>query len=203
MKKIIRIVLQLVLPIAAGCILITGCAVQRPESATIFDLGPARPASAAPALPAISVAEISTPSWLDRPLMYYRLNYQNDQQPRAYAHSRWSMPPAQLLAQRLKVHIAQAGGVVLSASDGALNVPVLRIEADDFTQTFDAPEQSVGRVALRASLFKGRVLVAQKSFSSQTPAASADARGGARALAAASDAAIADMMQWLASLPQK
>lgn len=195
--------LQMIFALAAGGMLLAGCALPRPESAALFDLGPARPAATAPLLPAISVAEVSAPSWFDRPLMYYRLSYQNDQQPRAYAQSRWTMSPAQLLTQRLKTRIAQAGGVVLPASDGALDVPVLRIEADDFTQAFDTPGHSVGRVALRASLFRGRRLVAQKTFSNQAPAPSADASGGARALAAASDAAIADLLQWLASVPQK
>lgn len=196
MKKTI----QMMLALFATGVLLAGCALPRPESATLYDLGPLRPLAAAPALPAMSVADVAAPGWLDRPLMFYRLNYQDGQQPRAYAHSRWIMPPAQMIAQRVKARIAQAGGTVLPASDGALNLPLLRIEADDFTQVFDAPGRSVGRVALRASLFKGRVLVAQKSFVGEAPAPSADAGGGARALAAAGDAAIAEMMQWLASL---
>jgi cholesterol transport system auxiliary component len=111
------------------------------------------------------------------------------------------MPPTQLFAQRLKSRIAQAGGAALPASDGAANVPVLRIEADDFMQIFDAPGQSNAHVGLRAALFNGRTLVAQKAFAKQAPAPSPDAAGGARALAAASDAIITDMMTWLASVP--
>ncbi|HJW55353.1 MAG TPA: ABC-type transport auxiliary lipoprotein family protein [Burkholderiaceae bacterium] len=203
MKKTI----QMILALAAACALLAGCAIQRPESATLYDLGPARPMTAAPSLatslPAISMADVAAPGWLDRPLMFYRLDYQNDQQPRTYAQSRWLTPPTQMLTQRVKMRIAQAGGVVLPASDGAANMPLLRIEADDFMQVFDAPGHSVGRVALRASLFKGRALVAQRSFRSQVPASQADAGGGARALAAASDAAIAELMQWLATLPLK
>jgi cholesterol transport system auxiliary component len=113
------------------------------------------------------------------------------------------MPPAQLIAQRLKSRIAQAGGVALSAADGAIGVPVLHIDVDDFTQTFDAPGHSMGMVALRASTFNGQVLIAQKTFSRQAPAPTPDAEGGARALAQASDEAIADVMQWLATLQQK
>lgn len=188
--------------LAATVAALGGCALQRGESATLYDLGPLKPATL-PALPAIGVAEVAVPPWLDRSLMFFRLNYQNEQQPRPYAHSRWVMPPAQLIAQRLKSRIAHAGGVALSASDGALNVPVLRIEVEDFTQSFHAPGESVGQVAWRASLFRGRSLVAQKVFSQKAPAPSGDADGGARALAAASDAAIADMMQWLAAQPLK
>jgi cholesterol transport system auxiliary component len=196
MKKLFPILLVL---------LLAGCAVTRQESSTLFDLGPLRMQSGTPlpALDPVSIAEIAVPTWLDRPLMFYRMNYANDQQPHSYAHSRWTMPPAQLIAQRLKSRIAQAGGVALSAADGAIGVPVLHIDVDDFTQTFDAPGHSAGMVALRASAFNGPVLIAQQTFSRQAPAPTPDAEGGARALAQASDDAIADVMQWLATLQQK
>ena len=80
MKKTIQIILAL---FATG-ILLAGCAMQKTESAALFDLGPVQPSANAPALPAMSVADVTAPSWLDRPLMFYRLNYQNDQQPRAF-----------------------------------------------------------------------------------------------------------------------
>jgi cholesterol transport system auxiliary component len=135
--------------------------------------------------------------------MFFRLNYANEQQPRPYAGSRWSMPPGQLFTQRLKSRIGQAGGTVLPASAGAADMPLLRIEVDDFTQFFDNPAQSSGRIALRASLMQGRRLIAQKTFVGQAPALTADASGGARALAEASDAIITEMMVWLAGLPLK
>jgi cholesterol transport system auxiliary component len=186
-------------------LLLAGCAVARPESPELFDLGPLRPAQGTtlPALAPVSIAEIGVPTWLDRPLMFYRLNYANDQQAHTYAHSRWVMPPAQLIAQRLKARIAQAGGAALSASDGALGVPVLRIDVDDFTQVFEAPGRSVGKVVLRTSAFDGQQLIAQKTFSRQAPAPTPDAEGGARAMARASDDAIADMVRWVATLPLK
>ena len=191
---------------SAALILTAGCTLPRPESATLYDLGPLRadaPAPALPALPPISVAYMVSTGWLARPLMYYRLNYENDRTPRSYAHARWTMPPAQLIAQRLKWRITQAGGTALSAADGAMDVPVLRIEADDFTQHFDAPGQSIGQVVLRASVFRGRTLLGQKTFAKQAPAPTADAEGGTRALSAACDNAITDMMKWLAGLPLK
>jgi len=191
--------------------LLSACSVvSRPESAALYDLGPLRTkaampstGNALPALPPISVAEITVPNWLDRPTIYYRLNYANEQQPRPYTQARWTMPPAQLLLQHLKARIAQAGGAVLSPSDGANNVPVLRVEVDDFTQSFLTPGQSIGKVGLRASVFKGRNLLAQRSFNREAPAPTADAEGGVRALAGASDDAIVDMMMWLATLDLK
>jgi cholesterol transport system auxiliary component len=216
MKKLLSFSIALLLAIGAAGL--TGCAT-RADPATLYDLGPlwaeaggnvtagtggttAPGAAAASArLPALSVAEVNAPAWLDSSLMFFRLNYANDQQPRAYANSRWTMAPAQLFGQRLKSRLAQAGGIVLPAADGAANVPLLRIEADDFTQTFDSPAHSNAQIALRATVFNARTMTAQKTFVKQVPAPSADAAGGARALAEASDALIADMIAWLAALP--
>lgn len=185
-------------------VLLAGCASEAPRT-TLLDLGPQRTqaAIAASNLPAISVADIQAPAWLDSQLMYYRLDYANDLQPRAYAGSRWTMPPAQLFAQRFKSSLSRNGGVVIAAADGAINVPILRLEADEFSQHFESAGKSYGEVAIRASLFDGRVLRAQKMFVQRIPATSADAQGGAAALAAASDAVILDMSTWLANLPPK
>lgn len=186
-----------------ACLALAGCAT-RSEPPALYDLGPLRATSALPfALPPISVAEVNAPAWLDSPAMFFRLSYANDQQPRPYASSRWAMPPAQLFGQRVKARLAQAGGVVLSATDGAANAALLRIETDEFMQRFDRPGHSVAHVSARASVFNGRALLAQKTFDRQAPAPSADAPGGARALADASDAVISDMMTWLATLPLK
>jgi len=193
---------------ALACTLaLSACAiVGKTEPAALYDLGPLHAQTGAaplPALPPVSVAGVQVPVWLDSSMMFYRLHYANAQQPRPYSQARWTMTPAQLLTQHVKARIAQAGGVALPASDGALEVPVLRIEADDFTQHFASPTESAGRVALRASLFRGRSLVAQKSFHRQVPAPSADAGGGAAALAAASEGVIADIILWLHGLPLK
>ncbi len=202
MKK--NLVAIVALPLLCSVLLLAGCTVQsnRLSSATLYDLGPL-PAVTAPAGPAISisVADVTPSAWLDSPLMFYRLAYANDQQPRAYAQHRWVMQPTQLFSQRLKGRITQAGGVAASAVDGPTNLSLLRLEADDFSHVFDTPEQSYGSVALRASVYHGRTLVAQKTFTTRTPAPSGDAEGGARSLAAASDKTITDMIAWLATLP--
>lgn len=205
MTRLTHAVLSLLL--AAGSILVAGCAAGRPEAAAMYDLGPMAPirteAVPVPSLPPISIAEVQVPAWLDSTMIFFRLNYANNQQVRPYAQARWTMTPAQLLAQRLKSRIAQAGGIALSAADGATNVSMLRIEADDFTQAFETPEKSSGQVALRASVFKGRTLVAQKTFMKRAPSPSPDAAGGANALAAASDAVLIELINWLGTLPLK
>jgi cholesterol transport system auxiliary component len=184
--------------------LVAGCA-SKVDAPTQYDLGllPPAAATAAPALPAVSVADVNAPAWLDNNMMYFRLAYANQLQPRPYAASRWTMPPAQLFQQRLKSRLAQAGGTVLAMSDAALNIPLLRIDMDDFTQTFDTPSHSLATLQVRASLFNGRTLLAQKSFSRQAATPSADAAGAASAFVAANDGVIDDLMSWLATVAPK
>lgn len=189
-------------------LLLAGCASNPPASMDLYDLGPVhsvrtQQVTGSTQLPAISVADIQAPAWMDSQMMFYRLDYANDLQPRPYSASKWTMPPAQLFEQRLKSVLARSGGVVVSASDGAINLPILHLAADDFSQSFESAGQSSVHVAIRASLFDGRVLRAQKMFIKRMPAASADAKGGAAALAAASDAIISEVGTWLATLPPK
>jgi cholesterol transport system auxiliary component len=179
---------------------LAACAI-RPAPPSLYDLGPlphATTQSPAPTLPALSVADVQAPAWLDEQHMFYRLEYINALQPHAYAGSRWTMTPAALVTQRLRSRIAQAGGVVATPADGA-SLPVLRVELDDFSQIFPDAQHSHARVALRASLVRGRMLLAQRSVARDMPAPSADADGGAAAMSAATDAAIDEIIAWLAS----
>ena len=178
--------------------LLAACSAPRTTETTLYDFGPLSAASVpAGAPPALSVADTSAPAWLEGTGMVYRLNYANPQQMHSYAQNRWTMAPARLFEQRLKARLAQAGGKIAAASDGAVNLPVLRLDLDDFSQVFDTSEQSVAIITVRASLWHGRTLSAQQTFTRKMPAASANAAGGAAAMAAASDAIIADMTQWL------
>ncbi|ABR90519.1 ABC-type uncharacterized transport system, auxiliary component [Janthinobacterium sp. Marseille] len=202
MKLTRRLLIALAL---AGSALLTGCAGNAP-ALTLYDLGPLQAQKTDTTvnnLPALSIAEVAAPSWLDTQMMFYRLNYANNQQPRPYAGSQWAMPPAQLLEQRLKARLSQAGGIVVPADNGAANLPILRIEVDDFSQSFDSAQHSTINIAMRASLFDGRNLRAQKMFSRQLPTVSADAQGGAAALASASDAIINEIAVWLSTVPTK
>ncbi|MES2831965.1 MAG: ABC-type transport auxiliary lipoprotein family protein [Pseudomonadota bacterium] len=194
--------------VLASAALLTACGTTGTKQLTTYDLGPLAPPSALPPSSAtvvqpLTVAEVTSASWLDSQLMLYRLDYANQLQPRPYAASRWSMPPPQLLGQRIKARLAQNGGVVLSGTDGAVDVPLLRVEAVDFSQRFGSPTQSEVYVGLRATVLNGRILVAQKSFDRRKPALTPDAAGAAQALAETTDLVIADMMLWLAALPVK
>lgn len=197
------LVRRFLLPAAIVASVFAGGCANRPPSPVLYDLGPpqALPPSVRQAdLPAIALTDPRSPSWLSSPLIYYRLLYANDRQPRPYAESRWIMPPAQLFRQRLASQIASAGGIVTSARDSGPTLPVLQMELDDFSHVFTSAQTSSARVSIRASVFDGRKLSAQRTFVQARPAPTSDANGGVTALSQASDAAIADMLQWLSTL---
>ncbi|MFL6675948.1 MAG: ABC-type transport auxiliary lipoprotein family protein [Massilia sp.] len=196
----------------AAAALLGGCASKGGQPNTLFDFGPAAGpiAQAAPAadppapLPALVVSDVTGPAALDNERMFYRLNYADAMQARSYANSRWTANPLQMVTQRFKARIAQSGVKVLAVTDAAIGVPILRVEVDDFVHAFSSPGQSEGQLVLRASLFQGHTLLDQKIFSRSTPAGSLDAAGGARALAASTDAVAADIVAWLATVaPRK
>ena len=191
--------------------LLSACATSEKSALTSYDLGPLNQAGNAQTqthlkslgLPTISLAEVDSPAWLDSRHMMYRLSYSNDQQAHAYASNQWTMTPAQLFQQRLTTRLSYAGAGIVSAADGALNLPVLHIALDDFSQVFTSAAENHAHITVRASLLDGRNLVAQKMFETQISSSSADAQGGARALAQASDAVIDQIAGWLSKLPTK
>jgi cholesterol transport system auxiliary component len=183
-----------------------GCALLNPEKRdppVMFDLGPARAYSANPhAIDAtFLIPPVSASPWLDNTGILYRLAYQDASRPDAYAQNRWVMTPALLLTERLRARFAGASRGVLTAQDGAKADYALRIELEDFSQTFDAAQSSKASVRLRASLIDlaTRALHAQKSFSMERPAAP-NAPGAAQSLAAASDAVVEDLVAWSATV---
>lgn len=197
--------LMLIAAVAAAAQL-TGCASSKGTPNTTYDFGPARTvASTAPsgALGALVVTDVTGSASYDSERIFYRLNYADPLQARSYANSRWSTTPLQMVTQRFKTRLAQAGAKVLSTSDASTGVAILRVDMDDFIHSFTSASSSEGEVAVRVSLFRGHQLIDQKSFRRTTPAATADAGGGATALAASTDAVAADIVAWLAALPPR
>lgn len=187
---------------AALALILSGCASQKGQPTTQFDFGPAAPAQARAqdSLGSVVVTDVTGSSALDNERMFYRLTYADPLQARTYANSRWTANPLQLLTQRFKTRLAQAGARVLSETDASIGIPLLRIDVDEFVQDFGGVSRSTGIVAVRASVFQGHTLVDQRSFRQAVPATSADAAGGARALAASTDAIAADIVTWLSTL---
>ena len=206
---------------------LTGCALPTaPARPAVYDFGATAPSSApaglvnapmariAPA--ALIVGEIEASPALESTAMLYRLAYANPQQLRPYAQARWSMPPAQLLRQRLRARLGESYAL-LNAGDRLIgSAPAtgtaapsrpplsLRLELEEFSQLFDTPQQSTGLLRLRATLTQasptGEQLIKQRTFTLQRPAPTPDAPGGVQALTEASDAVGVEVEAWVAGV---
>jgi len=180
---------------------LSGCTIgpEKRDPPAVFDLGPQRAySSAKPIIDAtLLISPVSASPWLDSPNIMYRLSYRDAGRPEAYAQHRWAMSPALLITERLRGRFAAATRGVVGTQDGARADYSLRVELEDFSQSFDATASSKVNVRLRASLidFNTRALHAQKSFSVERPAAP-NAPGAAQSLAAASDAVVEELVAW-------
>ena len=196
-----------------AALLLAGCGAlpDKPTRATLYDFGPGpttAPARAGtPALQPLALADIDANSRLDGTQMLYRLGYADANEVRPYGQSRWSQAPAQLLRQRLREALAVTRPVLgpeesatIARTEG--RVPdTLRVTLEEFSHFFDSPSTSVGLIRVHATLIRtapgGDRVLAQRSFTAQQPAPSNDAPGGVKALAAASDAVVADIVAWV------
>ncbi len=200
----------------------------KPTRSNMYDFGPdllstpatmrQAPLPPLPPLPPIALDDIATPGGaLDNMAVLYRLVYQDAQHLRLYAQSRWAMPPAQLVRQRLRDQLGQRRAVFNAGSGAALNrsqnaqstvLPLLlRIDLEEFSQLFSTPDTSVGLIRLRVTLLEvtpaGEKLIGQRNVIAQRPAPTPDAPGGVRALTLATDAAIEEIDQWLQQTPAR
>lgn len=171
-----------------------------PAPNAFYDFGP-RPENPSPSRtiePLLLIETVHAPSWLDTQSIVYRLG--EDARHRSYANSHWVGPPGDLITARLAGKLAGASekGIV-RAGQGIAADYSLRVELIEFAHVFDSPQTSRGVIQLRASLIDRGSLVAQKSFAAAFPAPSPDAPGAVRALSNASDAAIAEIVEWVAT----
>lgn len=193
---------------AALTFFLGGCALSLPDKPAhvqAFDLGPAFSAPTPTATQGVAIAlePMQAPADLETLHMNYRLLYAGDvQQPRPYAQARWAMTPPQLVQQRLRNALAAQHAIL----DGAAGVPALRVQAEliEFDQVFSSPEKSEGVVALRITAFApgastggAPAALIQRLFTARSPAASANAEGGAQALRSATDEVVHQAAQWL------
>lgn len=190
---------SIVLPLLA---LVGACSIgpQAREPPTSYDLGPQR--NHAPESTRIRavllIPGISAPAWLDNTGIVYRLRYQDPARALTYANSRWAASPASLLAQRVRSRFAATASGIITSGDGARADYALRMELEDFSQSFDALNQSRVSVKARATLINlgNRTLVAQRTFAVERPAIP-NAGGAVTALSESSDAMIEDLLDWV------
>ena len=94
----------------------------------------------------------------------------------------------------------------ISTAAGQPSAALLKVDVEDFSQIFESATGSVGSVQLRATLLGpagprgGNALLGQRVFTVRQAAKTADAAGGAQALAQATDAALAQVDAWLLGL---
>ena len=177
-------------------VLAAGCAGNPAAISDIrYDFGPPNPAASAGTLPAVKVLEVSAPDNLESDKLIYRLSYADAQQTASYANSHWTMAPSQLLTQRLRGALSSRG-TVLTGADG-VRAPVLKVDLSEFEQIFDSQSESHAAVTARATLTQNGKVISQRTFIARAPSSSADAAGGAQALAAASDDLVAQISAWL------
>lgn len=177
-------------------VLAAGCAGNPAAISDIrYDLGPPNPAASAGTLPAVKVLDVTAPDNLESDKLIYRLSYADAQQTASYANSHWTMAPSQLLTQRLRGALSSRG-TVLTGADG-VHAAVLKVDLSEFEQVFDSRSESHAAVTARATLTQGGKVIGQRTFIARAPSSSADAAGGAQALAAASDDLVAQIGAWL------
>lgn len=97
---------------------LTGCTLPRPASTpVVYDFGPgalhALPATRTAPLPPLEFSTPHTSTVLNSTAVLYRLGYADAQQLKPYTLARWSMPPAQLIGQRVRAQLGLRRAVVL------------------------------------------------------------------------------------------
>mgnify|MGYP000994495910 CR=1 FL=1 len=178
-------------------LLLSACAIggRKAPPTDIYDFGmPVERLPAADDWAGIAL-EIQAPHWFDSLAIEYRLPYDDPLQLRAYSGSRWAGAPAQLLAQRLRQQL----GVASSRGQTATRC-LLRFELQEFSQVFHTAQESRGVLHGQANLLDpAHRLVASRTFHSDRPAGTADARGGVAALVVAADDLGQALAAWLST----
>ena len=158
----------------------------------------------------LSRLDVTAPTWLSSPNVYYRLAYQNPHQLAPYQSSRWVMTFPRLIEARLK-QMLPSKGIILGGSVSALDTPawVLLIDLDEATHVLSHPlvpnketaeVAGQGVVRLRASVLQKERLLNQRSFECISSAPSPDGNGAVLGLRSASDQCLEAVLTWLLGL---
>jgi cholesterol transport system auxiliary component len=182
---------------------LSGCTLPLPQTtvAAAYDFGPQPEKRQTRDLVkgVLLIPSVNAPIWLEGTGIVYRLLYEDGARPRVYSMSRWVASPADMLTERVRDRFADVARAVVTAGYGAREDYVLRVELDNFSQQFDAPDRSRIVLRARATLVSGsqRTLIAQREFAAER-AAEPNAPGAVKALSEATDAFIDDLVKWVA-----
>lgn len=187
-----RIVCLMFVLLLGGC---TGT-VRNGAPANVYDFGQPDRAGVEEAAAKLSgrmALEVRSAPWLSGPDIDYRLAYGDPLKRLQYADSRWAAPPASLLAQQLRRQLGFA-----AVNSGVAADCVLRVELQEFLHVFSAPNASRGLLQSQVSLIDGkRRQIASRAISIESPAPTADAAGGVKALVQTSSELGQQLAAWL------
>ena len=188
-------------------LMLNGCSSLPKDGAAIVTYDFGLPRQSAPELTTrttdrLEVSPLTAPSWLDSPAILDRLAYHNAARLDAYADSRWAAPPAALITLRLRQALSTASdtpNVNPASQNGAPNR--LRVDLEEFSQVFDAPQSSRILVRARVSLIQKneQTPLKERTFTLERQAPTPDAAGAASALSLASDEFIDAVLNWLST----
>lgn len=180
----------LILLVAGSCI--SACSTPPVLTPSVFDLGTIKLKPLVSGANNVRVEVSATPA-LASTDMVYRLLYDDAQVWQRYANSRWAATPAQLIQERLRVALLASPTMT---GNGAGIPPSLSLRVMEFSQWFDRPDTSRGVIQVQAQLYQNGILQAQQFMQVEASATSANAAGGAAALAQACDALASRLLSW-------
>ena len=189
--------MKFALLLTAAALALSACSLTPTAPArTVYDLGPAPAASDSGGALAWRIAEVTAPPWLGGDGIAYRLAFQQAQRLEHYRDSFWAAPPAALLTQRLREHLAS---VPSSPACAGRPAALLAVNLDEFEQVFTGPTNSHVVLRVHATLWPvGAASPAQQQhWRIERPAATPDAPGAVRALAQAVDDWLPQLASWL------
>ncbi len=135
--------------------------------------------------------EVRAPLWFDSLGISYRLAYAEPARLREYGRARWAGPPSQLIQRRLMRDLGR-----IPAGQGK-TACLLRLEIDEFSQTFDTADRS--RAVMKGAaqwMNRSRSMLWEQAIHIEVTAVSPDAKGGVAALTAAVEQLTAAIETW-------
>lgn len=152
-----------------------------------YDLGIETPAVR---MPAVRLGRVHAVQPFDKVAMHYRLAYRDGAELGTFAESRWAAPPAELV--RKQVARAMQTGAAHCALD---------IEVQEFSQVFSQTDTSAAQLELVATLVSPADRIGTRSLRLSEPNGGTNAAEGVAAMRRAVARAVADLAQWIESVP--